>query len=145
MPTFLPWMLFVPRYIFHVSYVIHASTNIVPSFPITNEKYVDQSSHGTLCRIKNPTWKIEQIQGISYLFYLLYSYFNERERCNCWTNIRSFAALKKRKRTVVTGDMKPMSDTLNQVLQDEIKPLQSETAISQKTIKKVNFWRHWIS
>lgn len=45
-------------------------------------------------------------------------------------------ALKKRKRTVVTGDMKPMSDTLNQVLQDEIKPLQSETAISQKTIKK---------
>merc|ERR1712223_2103409 len=45
-------------------------------------------------------------------------------------------ALKKRKRTVVTGDMKPMSDTLNQVLQDEIKPLQSETAISQKAIKK---------
>ena len=35
-------------------------------------------------------------------------------------------AVKKRKRTVVTGDMKPMADTINQVLVDEIEPLEEQ-------------------
>merc|ERR1719270_2518822 len=41
-------------------------------------------------------------------------------------------AMKKRKQTVVTGDLKPMTDTLNQVIQDEIKPKLNVPTISQK-------------
>ena len=49
----------------------------------------------------------------------------------------SFIAMKKRKQTVVTGDLKPMTDTLNQVIQDEIKPKLNITTISQKSERKV--------
>jgi len=45
-------------------------------------------------------------------------------------------AMKKRKQTVVTGDLKPMADTLNQVIQDEIKPKLNVTSISQKSERK---------
>ena len=49
----------------------------------------------------------------------------------------SLTAMKKRKQTVVTGDLKPMTDTLNQVIQDEIKPKLNITTISQKSERKV--------
>ena len=45
--------------------------------------------------------------------------------------------MKRRKQTVVTGDMKPMEDTLNQVLQEEIKPIKTLSTISQRSVKKV--------
>jgi len=45
-------------------------------------------------------------------------------------------AVKKRKQTVVTGDMKPMADTLNQVLRDEIKPEHNSSTITQRSLKK---------
>ena len=51
----------------------------------------------------------------------------------------SFTAMKKRKQTVVTGDLKPMTDTLNQVIQDEIKPKLNVPTISQKSERKVSF------
>ena len=46
---------------------------------------------------------------------------------------------KKRKRTVVTGDMKPMTDTLNQVIIEEIKPFEKErmNSTTGNTAKKV--------
>ena len=50
-----------------------------------------------------------------------------------------YKAVKKRKRTVVTGDMKPMTDTLNQVITEEIKPFEEKrmNAIGKNMIKKV--------
>lgn len=48
-------------------------------------------------------------------------------------------ATKKRKRTVVTGDMKPMADTLNEVFKEEIKPLESnfsDVSHTKKIMKK---------
>lgn len=45
-------------------------------------------------------------------------------------------AVKKRKRTVVTGDMKPISDTLDQVINEEIKSMENSVSIERKPTKK---------
>ena len=46
--------------------------------------------------------------------------------------------MKKRKQTVVTGDLKPMTDTLNQVLEEEIKTTININSTRQKSERKVS-------
>ena len=63
---------------------------------------------------------------------------NKPLRCAFNFNFIVYKAAKKRKRTVVTGDMKPMTDTLNQVISEEIKPYEKERMNStERKTKKV--------
>ena len=48
-----------------------------------------------------------------------------------------FLAKKKRKRTTITGDMKPMADTLNAVMNEEITTLDTKGKTEESRVKKV--------
>ena len=45
---------------------------------------------------------------------------------------------------MVTGDMKPISDTLDQVINEEIKSMENSVSIERKPTKKVIEFIKWI-
>ena len=52
-------------------------------------------------------------------------------------NFIIFLAKKKRKRTTITGDMKPMADTLNAVMNEEITSWDTKGKTEESRVKKV--------